>query len=122
MRKLYPTKAWCNKEGMTALKPVGLQSDCKGAILMNRGMWLDLRHKMFVINNPWYENINVTYLLEQEDALPSSSCHDGGVSYAGGHVSQKFNVFISTQNQRCSQGLLLKQIPLSPLQYNVLHP
>lgn len=52
MRKLYPTKAWCNSEGMIALKPVGLQSDCKSAMLMNRGMWLDLRHKMFVINIP----------------------------------------------------------------------
>lgn len=26
-------------------RPIGLQSDCKGVILTNRGLWLDLRHK-----------------------------------------------------------------------------
>lgn len=42
MRKLYPSRVWCSKEGMIPLRPIGLQSDCRGVILTNRGLWLDL--------------------------------------------------------------------------------
>lgn len=45
MRKLYPSRVWCSREGMMPFRPIGLQSDCKGVILTNRGLWLDLRHK-----------------------------------------------------------------------------
>lgn len=45
MRKLYPSRVWCSREGMMPFRPIGLQSDCKGLILTNRGLWLDLRHK-----------------------------------------------------------------------------
>lgn len=45
MRKLYPSRLWCSREGMMPFRPIGLQSDCKGVILTNRGLWLDLRCK-----------------------------------------------------------------------------
>lgn len=45
MRKLYPSRVWCSREGMMPFRPIGLQLDCKGVILTNRGLWLDLRHK-----------------------------------------------------------------------------
>lgn len=44
MRKLYPSRVWCSREGMMPFRPIGLQSDCNGVILTNRGLWLDLRH------------------------------------------------------------------------------
>lgn len=45
MRKLYPSRVWCSREGMIPLRPIGLQSDCKGVILTNRGLWLDLHRR-----------------------------------------------------------------------------
>lgn len=43
MRKLYPSRVWCSREGMIPFSPMGLQSDCKGVILTKSGLWLDLR-------------------------------------------------------------------------------
>lgn len=42
MRKLYPSRVWCSREGMIPFSPIGLQSDCKGVILTKSGLWLDL--------------------------------------------------------------------------------
>lgn len=49
MRKLYPSRVWCSREGMIPFSPMGLQSDCKGLILTKSGLWLDLRrHRLGV--------------------------------------------------------------------------
>lgn len=55
-------------------------------------------------------------------ALPCPSCHDGGVSYPCGQVSQQADVLVSTEGLWRPQGLLLKQIPFAPLQHDILHP
>lgn len=43
MRKLYPSRVWCSREGMIPFSPIALQSDCRGVILTKSGLWLDLR-------------------------------------------------------------------------------
>lgn len=67
MRKLYPSRVWCSREGMIPFSPMGLQSDCKGVILTKSGLWLDLRRcRLGVKRGTWWK------IQRRDDAF---GCH-----------------------------------------------
>lgn len=89
MRKLYPIRVWCNKDGMMPFSPTELQSDCKGVILTKRGLWLDLTD----ISKPsWKKSISFKMNYWCHPALLCPCCHHG-VSYSWRQIDQTWADF-----------------------------